>query len=54
MDDETRLALCKSILDQHFGLYQDGVSKCATCNDVAWPCPPARLARQTQDEVLAR
>ena len=54
MNDEQRLALAKQILDQHFGLLRMGRATCATCEDIPWPCPPARLAEAVKEEVLAR
>jgi hypothetical protein len=56
VDDDALLALAKNVLDQHFGIYygSQGITLCATCDKVSWPCPPARLAEVTREQVLAR
>jgi hypothetical protein len=56
VDDDALLRLAKDVLDQHFGIRaaDTGEPVCATCLTVTWPCPPALLARHTQQEVLSR
>lgn len=49
-----KIELAKWIVDHHFGLNVDGVSRCSTCDDTPWPCHPARLADLVRIEELAK
>ena len=51
--DDELIALAKTVLQDHFGLYRMQRSLCATC-DVPWPCPPVKLAQAAQEQALAR
>jgi len=61
MNDADLIALSRNILEHHYGTEKrddtgkrmDG-SICWTCVDTEWPCPPARLAQETQIQILAR
>lgn len=52
MSEKQKLA--REVIDQHFGIWKNNVSECATCDHVTWPCPPSRLASIVMAEELSR
>lgn len=41
------IELARWIVQHHFGININGVSRCSVCEETPWPCQPARLASLT-------
>lgn len=49
----SKIEMAQWVIQHHFGIYADGKSKCAGCDESPWPCIPARLASDILAEELA-